>query len=320
MKPAKDSTEVIKFMALFQKLRDWIDDDPFGLEELAADDEALKRLCNNLGFAATFLSMNEKRQRELFSAPVDPKFIEAWRTYEARYASLISGIFLSDIGLDLRSSPIENKSEADFLWETADDDAKDQAKAIEGAIDFANDQATDDWRDFPDGFSESIEEGTSAWKRLAKETGFDLRGIFRRRELVPFVLIPRHVSQQHGDAEKLSLFTHLRQAHDAFIFGVPFAALALMRSILETTLRVHYHANGDDLKQMIENCYHLPRDASKPALHRLRTLTNAILHFNSENARLPADFERDLLSLLFVLRALIEGAPIKSIGTGLSPK
>jgi hypothetical protein len=62
MKPVKDSTEVIEFMALFQKLRDWIDDDPNGLEQLAADDEALKRLCKSLGFAANFLSMNEKRQ------------------------------------------------------------------------------------------------------------------------------------------------------------------------------------------------------------------------------------------------------------------
>jgi hypothetical protein len=208
MKPVKDSTEVIEFMALFQELRDWIADDPNGLEQLAADDEALKRLCKSLGFTGTLLSMNE--------ALVDPKFIEAWRAYEARYASPIASIFLSDIGLDLGSSPIENKSRADLIWEAADDDAKDQANAIKGAIDFANDQATDDWRDFPDGFRESIEEGTSAWNRLAKETGFDLRGIFRRRELVPFTLIPRHVSQHHGKAEKLSLLTHLQQAHDAF--------------------------------------------------------------------------------------------------------
>jgi len=62
MKPVKDSTEVIEFMALFQKLRDWIDDDPIGLEQLAADDEALKRLCKSLGFTATLLSMNEKPQ------------------------------------------------------------------------------------------------------------------------------------------------------------------------------------------------------------------------------------------------------------------
>ncbi len=309
MKLAKDSAEVIEFMALFQKLRDWIDDDPKDLDKLAADDEALERLCNNLGFAATLLSMNEKRQRRLFSAPVDPTFITAWRAYEERYASPIAGVFLSDIGLDTGSSPVANKSRADFLWDTADEDARDQAKAIEGAIDFANDQATDDYRDFPDGFRESIEDGTTAWHRLAKETGFDLRGIFRRRELVPFVLIPRHVSQHHGEAEKLSLLTHLQQAHDAFVFGVHFAALALMRSIMETTLKTHYQAMGKDLKERIDNCENLPDRCSKLALHRIRNFANDILHFEKDKIRLPDDFERELLRLLNVLRALIEGVP-----------
>lgn len=309
MSATKDSDEVIRFMTLFQKLRDWIDDNPNDLEKLAADDEVLKRLCNDLGFAATFLSMNEKRQRRLFSAPVDPKFIVAWRAYEERYASPISGIFLTDIGLDTGASPVENKSRADFLWEAADDDAKEQSSAIEGALDFAYDQATDDWRDFGEGFRESIEDGKAAWDRLAAETGFDLRGVFRRRELVPFVLIPRHVSQYHGAAEKLSLLTHLQQAHDAFVFGVPFASLALMRSILETTLKTHYCTTGKDLAELIDNCRGLPRDASKAALHRLRHLANDILHFNNEKVRLPADFEREILSLLIVLRALIEGVP-----------
>ena len=52
------------------------------MEKLAADDEVLKRLCNDLGFAATFFSINEKRKRRLLSAPVDPKFIAAWRAYD----------------------------------------------------------------------------------------------------------------------------------------------------------------------------------------------------------------------------------------------
>ncbi len=227
MKAGKDSKEVVEFMVLFQRLRDTISDDPLELEKRASADEALKRLCNDVGFAAIFLSMNEKRQRRLFAAPVDPKFIAVWRCYEEKYASQISGIFLSDLDLWHSASPVENRSRADVIWENADDEAKEQAAALEGAIEFALEQATDDWRDFGEGFREGIEEGSSAWSRLKKETGFDLRGILRRRELIPFVFIPRHVSQHHGDNEKLSLLTHLQEAHDAFIFGVHFAALAL---------------------------------------------------------------------------------------------
>ena len=42
-KPGKDTPEVVKFMALFAKLKDWSDDDPEGLSEFAASDESVKK-------------------------------------------------------------------------------------------------------------------------------------------------------------------------------------------------------------------------------------------------------------------------------------
>ena len=310
MKSGKDSDAVVKFMILFQRLRDAVDDDSADLEKLAADDETLKYLCGELHSVAWFLTTNEKRQRRLFSAPVDPNFIAAWRVYEERYEPPVSGVFWSDFDFGPNASPAHKLSRADLLWENADDEAKNQAEALEGALNFALEQATDDHRNFSEGFRESIEEGNSAWERLKRETGFDLRGTFRRRELIPFVLIPRHVSQHHGETEKLSLLTYLQQSHEAFIFGVPFAALALMRSVLETTLKTHYQAHGSDLEERIDRCLGLPQRCSKLALHRIRLLANNILHFNKEKVILPN--ERELLRLLNVLRALIEGAPPSS--------
>ncbi len=93
-----------------------------------------------------------------------------------------------------------------------------------------------------------------------------------------------------------------------------FAALALMRSIMEAVLRDHYRAEGKDLNQRVRNVRgRLPVGANEGALHRLRKLANAILHLDSENDEgLPkmdeVRLEKEILSLLFVLRALIEGA------------
>jgi hypothetical protein len=67
-----------------------------------------------------------------------------------------------------------------------------------------------------------IWDAVSAWRSLANKTTLDLGDVFRRLDLVPFVLIPKHVSDHHGSQEKLSLLTHLRQALEAFVFGVPF--------------------------------------------------------------------------------------------------
>lgn len=316
MTVGKDSSEVVDFMLRFQQLRSVINDDPSGLVKRASADEALKLLCNELGSAATILSLAEKRQRKLFASPVDPKFIEAWRDYNARFASQIGDIFWSELGLIDSETFIEKQWTLNDRWEMADDDAAEDAAALESALSFALDQATDDYRDLGEGFRERIEDADSSWNRLKDEVGFDLRGVFRRRELVPFVLIPRHVAQHHGDGEKLSLLSHLQQAHDAFVLGVHFAALALMRSVLEATLKVHYRARGKDLKERIENCQGLPRGVSEMALHRIRTLANDVLHFEKGRVDLPSNLEMELLKLLNALRALIEGAPAQ---TGIEP-
>jgi hypothetical protein len=176
-------------------------------------------------------------------------------------------------------------------------------------------QATDDRRDFPEDFRESIEDGMAAWERLKQDAGFDLRGVFRRRELVPFVLIPRHVAAKHGSAEVLSMLKNLQQAHDAFVFGATFAALALMRAIMEGLLRDHYGTKGPKLSERINQARELlPSGANAAALHRLRRLANAILHLDSDKDEglpkiEPVQLEKEIVSLLFVVRALIEGAP-----------
>ena len=252
--------------------------------------------------------MNQRSEQRLFTAPVNPEFIEAWKTYTKVYKKQIAAIDFYDLtGIRAPSSDGKPSSQPD--WEYADEDAKDQVAAIEGVFEFALQQVTSNIDDFEDDFQDDIEDGTLVWNRLKNEIGVDLRGIFRRRKLVPFVLIPRHVSQHHGDAEKLSLLTHLQEAQSAFIFGVHLSALALMRSILETTLKSHYGAKGGDLKERIDNCEGLPDRCSKLVLHEIRMRANDVLHMEKDNKRLPGDLERKLLTWLDVLRRLIEGAP-----------
>ena len=319
-KPGKDSTEVVEFMTLFARLKLFSDDTPEELADQAASDSSVRDLCTQLSFAASFLKMNERRARVLFAAPVDPAFLAAWRDYEDRYEPIVSGIWLSDFrssnfGPEIASVEPSRVPKADLQWDNADDEASEQASGIEEAIDFAqfNADQEDRWIDQPD-FIERIQDGIAAWERLKQDTGFDLRGVFRRRALVPFVLVPRQIAAKHGSAETLSMLKNLQQAHDAFVFGAAYAALALMRSIMEAVLRDHYRAEGNDLNERIRNARgRLPPGANEGALHRLRKLANAILHLDREKDEgLPkmdeVRLEKEIVSLLFVLRSLIEGA------------
>ena len=118
------------------------------------------------------------------------------------------------------------------------------------------------------------------------------------------------------------MLTLLQQAQDAFIYGAPFAAIALMRAILEIVLSRHYGAAGKDVNTMIENADPLPDGVARPRLHALRMLARDVLHFKAErvnkgHAHLWAvmknenerEVEKELVSFFVALRALIEGAP-----------
>jgi hypothetical protein len=101
MASGKDSSEVVRFISVFEKLKDWSDNDPEGLHELARNDEGVKDLCIQICDAAHKLTMNERRKRELFVAPVDPKFLAIWRDYENRFEGVVAGIWLEDLALQL---------------------------------------------------------------------------------------------------------------------------------------------------------------------------------------------------------------------------
>src|SRR5690348_7413188 len=96
MASVKDDPNVIAFMALFQRLKSDLGE-PDGLQQLAAKDEGVRKLCLDLDLAATLLTMRERSHPQLFAAPVDPKFIQAWREYEQQYASVLAGVALMDM-------------------------------------------------------------------------------------------------------------------------------------------------------------------------------------------------------------------------------
>ncbi|WP_299809797.1 DUF4145 domain-containing protein [uncultured Roseibium sp.] len=315
---SKDSPEVVEFMLLFNRLKEWFDDAPDLLAKQALGDEEAEKLCARLSQVGFFLTMNERRARSLFTGPVDPAFLAAWRDYEERYQAVVAGVWLSNILPRPATNGTSRIPSAELQWQAAHEDAKEQASGIEAALDFAKHNAdqADRWNDQPD-FIEEIQEGTAAWRRLKKDTGFDSTGVFRRRELIPFVLVPRRVLDKCGETEAHSMLKNLQQAHDAFVFGAPFAAIALMRSIMEAVLRDHYEVSGYDLNERIKKAHKLlPPGANQAALHRLRKLANAILHIDQEKDEgLPklddVQLEKEIVSLLFVLRALIEGARVK---------
>jgi hypothetical protein len=119
-------------------------------------------------------------------------------------------------------------------------------------------------------------------------------------------------SSHYGASDPLSLMARLRQAQGAFVYGVPLAALALMRSILELLFKKHYGWDQRGLLASIKAANAkslLPTSIHFVQLQQLLKLGNDAVHTNPEELHNIADIEREVHSLLFILRTLIEGAP-----------
>lgn len=295
-------------MTMFEKLRSLVGDDPDEVIPLSREDKSVQKLCNDLFLEEFFLRDSERTERQLFSAPVNKKFIQVWRDYEDRYDKPVSDAFFINSGLDVSDLESDEISEDAGRWQNADEAAAYQLKCLSIVLHHIRDRS-DNGELYDDEFKETIDEALKTWVHLRQRVGLNIREIFRRRELIPFILVPEHVAKKHGHTEKLSLFAYLQQAQDAFILGVPFAAYALMRSLLELVLSKHYPAFGDKLEKLIDSCHKLPEKVSKVDLHRIRYLGKDILHFNKDTIRLPANEEKEIIRLFNVLRRLIENAP-----------
>jgi len=313
-----DSAEVVSFMAAFAKLRVQIDNSPEIIEAEAQGEKMLIDLCEKVFQAATEIEACERGRRELFVAPTNPAFMKAWRDYKTRYeapVSSVAGWWVLDVPgvrTDKDGKPARiAQSEGKTVPRNSD------AASIRAVIEFAASERKiwADHGDFDEEHLNEIDAGVQVWKELVDVAGFDLDTVLRRRWLVPFVRIPRHVSEAHGEKEVLSLLVLLRQAQEAFIYGAEFAALALMRAILELVLKKHYGAKGLNLEILVDDARKLPKGVDRKDLHKLRELGNDVLHFKtaqlkeSGRDKIFAAPEGEILSLMAVLRTLIEDAP-----------
>lgn len=184
-----------------------------------------------------------------FSAPTNPKFVVVWRDYEARYARPLARVFLLGLGLSKKPPRGEFEEKAangnddfELNWEWEQDEGESNAEGFKAIIELAEGEieVQAKRRKWGSDDVERARDGIHGWRSLVEGAEFDLAGVFRRRNLTPFTMIPRHVSGHYDASDPLSLMARLQQAQEAFVYGVPLGALAIMRSILVCVLFLSY--------------------------------------------------------------------------------
>lgn len=322
MSVGKDSDQVAKFLSQFSELRKLVDDEPGRLSELSNEDSSLTELCRKIYSLACELKAAERTRRELFVEGSNPGFIRIWRDFESRYAANIGNIAVSPLfggGIfrDIESHLKLNAAFEAYFFQKALEFAEiacsHESFSELPPEDFFQDEDPDTWSSMT--VEQHVQSGLSAWREFIDVTGFDLESVLVRRAMVPFVLVPEYISDGIGNDEKFSLYTQLKEAHEAFVFGLPRASAALMRSTLETVLRKHYGAQGQGFDALAKNVEHLlPNGANKAVLDQLWELGNRAIHIEEAGNRkvkklAPALNDTSILYFLLKLRELIEESP-----------
>ena len=200
-------------------------------------------------------------------------------------------------------------------WSQCDAAAATAVEDMQTAIDFAGNQIgqEDRWDEDQQGWVGEIDTGIGHWNALTTRIGLDFRGILRRRDLVPFVLVPRKIANQQGSKERTALLRNLKEAQDAFVRGTLLASVVLLRATLEVVLKEHFKPfKKGTLEDVIKSInVPLPSGVRVEHLHALRLEANKLLHEGS--AVMPAMAhttdqakEISVAGFLVTVRALIE--------------
>lgn len=302
------------FLSLKRRVLDACGNDPSSIESMANGDEPFRQLCLQLSSATYRLRLSEESATGGIIAPVNQSFIQEWRDYEKRLSAPLAGVFLADLGMSL------GEGEKATQEEISDDCAKQEANDLTSLIQYLEDRAndTDDER-----FQTFLGEGLAAWRNLTTKVGLDLRGVFRRVQLAPLVLMPNHVARKYGPNEGQSLYLKWTDARRAFVFGALHASIAMSRATLEQILKDGYGLNTTNLHKAIKKLGEVTSPAVATKADRLRVVAKFLLHAEYDSYKRTeleilrerkirdealSNLEREVAALLLVLRDLIEGA------------
>jgi hypothetical protein len=269
-------------------------------------------------------------------------FEESWTEYERDWAPALGHLLMrniwpeesgtydptrrvhpsSDIEPDLVAPDPEHETSFDPMHH-------DGGAALQLGIDLWND-TYDMYVDEVDGNPPYEEEAQTsnicnialeAYDYLTNTIGINIHAAFQRWQTLPPILMPSRVSNKYGN-KKGSLNDLLDDAIRAFVCGAPAAAIAMCRAALELILKYHYLTEdsykyktkkGDWRDRGLANIIILAEKRYQfLTYYKLKNIKNTgdeVMHRYSEQQKLSADDERNIINYIRTLKFLIDKAP-----------
>ena len=288
-----------KFLTAFRKLKEWTDDTPEVLENNSESDQSLANLCFQVSDLFLSLLPEMKKQGPNIYDNIDQSTLIAYRDFENRYERYVMKVVHSYFRrqiletfepvidpeiLELKASAIKAVDIIPLInrtkMELAENSEYRRDQEFESKMLYDLSQANLWLRGKVRekvGISYSTHTAIDYILEFVEHTGLDFFAAKHRCALVRPVFIPEHISKKFGNQKQIALYKSLQQALNAFVFGSPAAAIALIRSVVEVVLSEHYGSRGRDLHELIDNAKGLPTTARPDKLHKIRRVAKSHL-------------------------------------------
>jgi len=297
-----------EFLLAYQELVRLADNDPTDLVARAERSAALKTACDNMERAATAIWIEDRYSPDRFVPHASKAEIDAIADYQRRWKRVVRETNPLLRGLFRNLPKQQYKSEQERIRDAVED-GEILARRFDALIEFAREHAS---AENEEEFWEWAYDAVSVWNDLCIRGDFRLAHVLAALELVPFVRMPVEVSNKHGSAEAISLFTRLRDAQRAFVYGCYLSCAAMQRAILEDVLP--RKRDKERIPDLIKAC--ALDDLMKQGLRDINKLANEVLHANLYEP--PEKFGRtdvivQLVRGLITLKRAIEAGPIERV-------
>ncbi|HEX9660648.1 MAG TPA: hypothetical protein VGB27_00050 [Candidatus Binatia bacterium] len=316
---------MIDFQAAFESLKKYTGNNPERLW-LARENPDLKKTVQKLGQLMQQISSSMPQLSQRYEPNVPRGFKETLDDYVSRYHEPVAKLHEEFSRVNLvelvkvspeKSLVTENRSRKGWEPDEFDRDFDNAGyclwelfSRLEERTIFIEDGRPDD----PD-WENLVNVALGAWDYLRMQ-GVDLYEISERLKKLPFFLIGEEISRDYTDSTKLSLFSLLQNAIQAYVCGAPLAAAAMCRAIGELVLKRHYGLDFSAKAQLKEIIKKVEKKFPQLQQHELYTTydrVNEILHaadrIDGVGGISPED-EDFILALFRKTRIVIDEVPL----------
>ncbi len=315
--------DIIKFITLFEEIKEITGGNPGNIPIRARNDEDFKALCRELNRLHFFLNHRVRDAGDTIIQNVQPKFIEAWDQYELEYHPYVRNVSIAHEILVshgvVSDAPRAPEVSEEIIYENDLYEAREQSDAIRLRLELGTWEKNYEFLE--EELSNTLWEGEIALSRQINGLGLDFEKLIFRELRLRAVHVPTHSSKDATDA--LSLVSFLEEAHRAFRLGLPLATIGMCRAVSDILIRDHYGFAPDEkvIKKRFELAKADPIASQKGAdteLHALFDYGSEVLHGRFERAKEKllliniseaATLEEVALHWLKKLVKLVEGVP-----------